>query len=628
MFFPLKDAIFNLSRKINLKNRKHTHTPSFQTSAFVCAAFEAPLHGSTTRLYILQPPASFFIYYSNKSLTVVAPQKKQKGGGPGSDTERQDSVQAACPGPVCTAWKRTSNRSWEQPKQSIGPGWDPVVTLAGLRPPLPPLPGTARAHPTPSPCWASAPPGPSPVPSHTLGPDPHPPTHDCTMSSPPAASDAPPVCPTCLDPITHTTSPRYALALWPGCRHPLPPRLFSAEQSPNPQPSLRALPNPVARARGRQPFPRLQHRRHQPIPGLRARARHCTRFRPPARTGRSPAERPHLAHPTPPHRPHPNPGQLVALRAPPSGRGPRAPPSCDGTVASRLRQLVGSGPARARRRTPRAPRPAYRCPGHHPRSRCRRALWTPPHSQQATAPASTGPLRLGGPYLARHGGIHSCSGARSLPPSLWGPWACGGLGSTLGWVPHLPPCPQPGRTSPPPSPARPLHPACYSAPPHPAPPTPTPARRVPAARTQARRGGRGAGAGAEEPLRPAPPPSQPDSPPPPPLFLPRHPLQRLRPNRPRDNFAAPSAHIAGRATPYRAFRYPRLPPSFGAPGGPLNPRRPRARMEAFLLAPPHAPPPRAGNDPHPCRGARPPSRTVPRRTMASTARGCPPHNCS
>ena len=63
---------------------------------------------------------------------------------------------------------------------------------------------------------------------------------------------------------------------------PLPPRLFSTEQSPNPEPSLRALPNPVARARGRQPFPRLQHRRHQPIPGLRARARHCTRFRPPA----------------------------------------------------------------------------------------------------------------------------------------------------------------------------------------------------------------------------------------------------------------------------------------------------------------------------------------------------------
>jgi hypothetical protein len=54
-------------------------------------------------------------------------------------------------------------------------------------------------------------------------------------SSPPAASEALPVCPTCLDPITHGHS--YHLACLARSR----------ARIPNP----RALPNPVAFARGR-----------------------------------------------------------------------------------------------------------------------------------------------------------------------------------------------------------------------------------------------------------------------------------------------------------------------------------------------------------------------------------------
>ena len=145
----------------------------------------------------------------------------------------------------------------------------------------PPATATPSGHrpcsPDPSPCWASPHPAPAPSPCPNFThpwPDPHPPTRDCTMSSPPAASEAPPVCPTCLDPITHATSPRYALALWPGCRHPyhLACLARSRARIPNPVCALCRTPWPVheddnlshacnTAARGSVPRP------HRSLPG-------------------------------------------------------------------------------------------------------------------------------------------------------------------------------------------------------------------------------------------------------------------------------------------------------------------------------------------------------------------------
>ena len=163
----------NEAHQTNKNKEKHTHTPSFQTSAFVCAAFEAPLHGSTTRLYILQPPASFFIYYSNKSLTVVAPQKKQKGGRTRKRHRATGLSTGGVPRPSLYSLAED-----QQPELRAAKTVDRARVGSGSHPcRAPPATATPSGHrpcsPDP-PLLGFAPPGPSPVPSHTLGPTPTP----------------------------------------------------------------------------------------------------------------------------------------------------------------------------------------------------------------------------------------------------------------------------------------------------------------------------------------------------------------------------------------------------------------------------------------------------------------------
>ena len=130
----------------------------------MCAAFEAPLHGSTTRLYILQPPASFFISYPNKSLTVVAPQKKQKGGRTRKRHRATGLSTGGAPRPSLYSLAED-----QQPELRAAKTVDRARVGSGSNPcRAPPATATPSGHrpcsPDPFPCWASPPPAPPPGP--------------------------------------------------------------------------------------------------------------------------------------------------------------------------------------------------------------------------------------------------------------------------------------------------------------------------------------------------------------------------------------------------------------------------------------------------------------------------------
>ena len=328
------------------------------------------------------------------------------------------------------------------------------------------------------------------------------------MRSPPAASEAPPVCPTCLDPITHATSPRYALALWPGCRHPYHLACLARSRA--------RIPNPVC-ALCRTPWPvheddNLSH------------ACNTAAINPFQDSEPEPATARGSAPPPAPVAPRMS-APTWRTRPPPTGpiRTPAnswlyvplllaAAQELHPAAMEQWQAACGSWWDQARRALAAAP-PV-------PPDQLIAALDITP---AAGADGLCERLRTASRPLPPQAQVHCGWAVRTLQDTegyipAAGQEAClqvfGGLelaaaldrrSDEFRTFPHatnpdeLPLLPHP------PAPSTPL----ASAPPHPAPPTPTPARRVPAARTQARRGGRGRGRGRGAA-------SQPDSPPPPP----------------------------------------------------------------------------------------------------------------